>query len=85
MESKTKAPVKTKEQVSLNVSSSLNEMLNEKLNSSNAKTTENLFNRWLTKKNNVCNDELKIIVSVGSIKKALYSESALQIIEKNNL
>ena len=71
--------------VSLEVSPNLNEMLNEKLNVSNGKTTENLFNRWLSVKNKVSNDNLKIIVSVNSIKKALYTESALQIIEKNNL
>ena len=86
METKNPEVKETKtEFVNLKVNSNLNEMLNEKLNLSNGKTTENLFNRWLKVKNKVSNDNLKIIVSVNSIKKALYTESALQIIEKNNL
>jgi len=71
--------------VNMRISGSINEILNEKLNNSNAKVTENLFNRWLQKKNNVSTDNLKIAVSVNSIKKALYTESALQIIETNKL
>ena len=84
MENKETPETKT-EFVNMKINTNLNEMLNEKLNTSNGKTTENLFNRWLSVKNKVTSDNLKIIVSVNSIKKALYSESALQIIEANKL
>lgn len=60
-------------------------ILNEKLANSYAKQTESLFNDCLKKYNKFNEDELSISVSVASIKKTAYENTAREIRQKLNL
>ena len=77
--------VKKTEFTSMKVRGDIKNILNEKLANSYAKQTESLFNDCLKKYNKFNDDELAISVSVASIKKTAYENTAREIRNKLNL